>query len=1167
MAIALALWAGVEPARAGTTVRSKSPTGAPGFAANISHPAGVNPSTIVFSRALASSWSDQLLVTELRETTDYDIQLMATTTQTYDGINYRQMDRSFTYGSNAPQLSHLDIYNTDNIPAGLSHSSDQAHWTGHLERTRLFDLFGTVIASTDTASFGLDRIRSGDGNIFDYNADPFNPPIVFSSYSIPESLSLTGEAAKAKIAEWSDSHLVIDIYHDFNFPETLTSREYSFSSSAASSPKTALALARDWGARTLFADLPALAFDDSDDPVAFVLSPTASRKVVEKIQYKIARGPDAPPAVTWIELFTPKDATKESSVVVRTWILDAADAESPIYTIDPLGIDPADDQAQSRRPDEDGRWELVFLEPSASVDTNHDGTITSDGTDAASADQPYFHAPNFNHDGGNVATDGEDGIVNGAADLADFFPVFLDLKKILAFLPPGAGVTYKLKQADNALNFVYTNLTRATAFGYLTDNSGSGYGPSLGQPAMSASTIPITSAGVDIFGGPAGSPAFLEAIQNHDGGVLLIEGRTFTSQPLVLEVSQAGQIIMQFTLFAKISLGEIAVDANRDGVIKFASEDSSDATTAAKPYRFWVNSDDDRIVDSSVPLLYDEIEQDDRDVAEETQQNWRSDTISCERDLEDFGRLWLNTKGLVASLKTGETKLGLRWIDAPGFPLPSIKLFPAADPDGGTGYLFEPSLANSQIKPFDTGNYGLAISLAPSDGSGDVTVIGGNDYYVLPPSFLTHVADDAPVVHLLYEGCKPGTAQLQLLLLNRNNKVIGEGGSVWVSLSQPNQFVERFTCGEDSGIGGQVAENVSIHPLSCPEFNPPTNDSEKDYILYVHGYNMLPFEKQRWLETTFKRLYWLGYKGRVGGFSWPCTSGLVGQAFLDVSEERAWESGVRLEEHLENLLARGYRVHLFAHSQGNVVAGEALRSWRGAGNNAPIVETYIASQAAIPSGSYFPDAPRMENYDQTISATGALVMREPLPPDVTMRYWRAGDDSRFPDLWPSSNVSYLSETVISSAAKRWVNLLNGADYALTGSSLNHPGWEINQREKPDQWLTEALLFSYSYTQTSGFKRSIDFLNTSLVWHNLVFPDDRYAVFSHGAGAWTVALGTTPTGGVFDHVVDLQTTDRLSREQQFGTQHLWHSGQFRSFNAVRFQYWSIFLKEAGLPSIR
>ncbi len=145
------------------------------------------------------------------------------------------------------------------------------------------------------------------------------------------------------------------------------------------------------------------------------------------------------------------------------------------------------------------------------------------------------------------------GVVNGARDLVDLFPVALDIKQLLAVLPPSVSVKYKLKQADGALNFVYTNLTRDHAFDYQRLPQGaspltSGFGPTLTQAPASASKQQVTTAGVDLFGDVSGSPQFLDAIQNHNGGVILVEGRAATSAPLVLSVEKDGTVIAEVKL-------------------------------------------------------------------------------------------------------------------------------------------------------------------------------------------------------------------------------------------------------------------------------------------------------------------------------------------------------------------------------------------------------------------------------------------------------------------------------------------------------------------------------------------------------------------------------------------------------------------------------------------
>ena len=51
-------------------------------------------------------------------------------------------------------------------------------------------------------------------------------------------------------------------------------------------------------------------------------------------------------------------------------------------------------------------------------------------------------------------------------------------------------------------------------------------------------------------------------------------------------------------------------------------------------------------------------------------------------------------------------------------------------------------------------------------------------------------------------------------------------------------------------------------------YNENSHESE-DYILFVHGWRMKPYEKTFFAETAYKRLWWNGYKGRFGVYHWP----------------------------------------------------------------------------------------------------------------------------------------------------------------------------------------------------------------------------------------------------------------------------------------------------------
>jgi len=134
---------------------------------------------------------------------------------------------------------------------------------------------------------------------------------------------------------------------------------------------------------------------------------------------------------------------------------------------------------------------------------------------------------------------------------------------------------------------------------------------------------------------------------------------------------------------------ELAVDANRDGIIKFAGNVASaslatktvDRTSEARPFRFWCNDDDDGdqgdVVPVSSPNCGDQF------------------MAGGRRDLEDFARLHLFIGGLHEAIVSGKIKVGLKWKNTNGTN-PSINIFKAVESDGGTKYLTDDATAAAQ---------------------------------------------------------------------------------------------------------------------------------------------------------------------------------------------------------------------------------------------------------------------------------------------------------------------------------------------------------------------------------------------------------------------------------------------------------------------------------------
>jgi uncharacterized membrane protein len=577
---------------------------------------------------------------------------------------------------------------------------------------------------------------------------------------------------------------------------------------------------------------------------------------------------------------------------------------------------------------------------------------------------------------------------------------------------------------------------------------------------------------------------------------------------------------------------ELLVDANNDGKMSFtnAAMHNKDKTKKHAPYTFWVNNDRD---------------EGDTDVPVDGLPDWTKDVIDQARDLEDFTRLWISFKGLTALVKSPGVQLRLEWQPnnedgtwRPADGNPAIKLFPAAEADGGRKYLERQNWAETQASPPYNATYGLVRRDFPL-------------LLPLAPVLLQNLTEEQPNLYFLFEGVARGKGRLVLKLL-QNGQTLAEYPPLYLELKDVKDMYERWTVGDVTEVNTSVFSSLDyqVWPTDAATqvFGPsqtampdPTRDAEKDYILMVHGWNASPFSKDYVGDTAFKRLFWQGYTGRFGLFRWPTfyfTGDVPPVHHFDASEHRAWASSLGLLNLITQLNNGPFsgRIRLTAHSMGNVVASEALRR----SESGQIVHTYIASQAAIPAHCF----------DATTSLMTFAPGLGPSTPDVYAYYWQPGATSQ-PHQWQSENrPSYMQPDYMLGKAERYFNYYNDGDFALRV-------WQFDQQSKPDN--------SYKYIDngsppTTGFRRKI---GSSVTW--LTFPGDTYEIFAWGAESRSFALGAQFVRGV---VADGEgrNVDLSGPPFNYGRTSKFHSAQFYDTNARRGDYWRSLVTDMllGIP---
>lgn len=154
------------------------------------------------------------------------------------------------------------------------------------------------------------------------------------------------------------------------------------------------------------------------------------------------------------------------------------------------------------------------------------------------------------------ATVGQLYSVHGRRDLVDFFPVYVNIGSLFQSNALSAGINpndtnyqFVLSQADGVLRFVYTDLTPTNYMNFLLDTNESG-------KLANAVAMQITPSGIPLLNSFAAANYnfnFLNSIATNNGGIILVEAATNTTQPLVLTIYHGANQIAQTSLYLSIS--------------------------------------------------------------------------------------------------------------------------------------------------------------------------------------------------------------------------------------------------------------------------------------------------------------------------------------------------------------------------------------------------------------------------------------------------------------------------------------------------------------------------------------------------------------------------------------------------------------------------------------
>jgi hypothetical protein len=584
---------------------------------------------------------------------------------------------------------------------------------------------------------------------------------------------------------------------------------------------------------------------------------------------------------------------------------------------------------------------------------------------------------------------------------------------------------------------------------------------------------------------------------------------------------------------------DLAVDGDRNEQISFGAEDK---TTEDNPYVFWVNNDRDSGND-------DEAED---ELPDTLNFNAKTANIDNIRDLEDFTRLWLDVETFKDPLINEKMRIGFKWRNTTDSP--AIRIFKTPNNDGSLDYLFDEAAAKLQAD----------IDIPPLTSNEDrhstplMLEIKDNLEIFIPQYYWGQAeAQNEWERHFIFEGTDIGKGELVVIMQSKDSNgnwgSTNELNSLWLDLKDVKKMYQHFTVGDSESANPSTSAS-EINSVSASDL--ANLKQEEDYILFVHGWRMKTWERRAFGETAFKRLYWEGYKGRFGLFTWPTewTSRPVGTAITDTenymrSDEKAMKSGQGLAS-LMNSLNSTYSGNLkvFAHSMGNVAVSEALRQ----GGTA---NTYIACQAASVARAYDANGPEHltpERINEALLGKSYGI--------GNLAAWLASIETDQPDVfanYPLTGQPYYKG--IKSNAPIIINHHNRLDDALAW-------WLAGQAEKPNEnyrYRTQ-IVGDPSSPPAAWEKGSRGIHNAFIFERELTFPADTHEIFARAAEPDSVPLGASVTDGYSTggEITDnLNLNDSSSYDFQDGDED--HSAQFRSTIQRRSVYWKQLLEDFGI----
>ena len=426
-------------------------------------------------------------------------------------------------------------------------------------------------------------------------------------------------------------------------------------------------------------------------------------------------------------------------------------------------------------------------------------------------------------------------------------------------------------------------------------------------------------------------------------GILSPYGEFFPIEPgqtALVTMTNWGENVHGNAIVHVISLN---VDGNHDGTMDF-SYFGPDQTTPNRPYRFWVNDDDDSGDTGGLDISAD---------PKVKRHNNEDNHVNGVRDLVDFFPVCLNIQSVLKTYPQNTLTCWLR------------------QQDGALNYVDTEFYQDAVLYPSNCLTYLTDTNIARFVGRDSPTPATTyqitSSGVILNSSFVSKIRNEGRGI-LLVEATKPTKQPLVLEIYDGTNLLAST--SLYLSISPVEQMFRhknliRPTFNNSIGFPDRL---VNADISNEPETN------EKNFV-FLHGYSVNPVQARGSFAETFKRMYWSGSRAKFYGISWKgyetqLPGGITPNYHINVGN--AFATAPKLTAFL-SALTNGPTT-IVAHSLGNMVALVALNDWDAPMNNYFMLDAAVAVEAV--DGGAAPD-PHMthstwvapENYANRLYAT------------------------------------------------------------------------------------------------------------------------------------------------------------------------------------------------------